>query len=206
MRSYKDLSFDNCINAPVVNLKTLQELAWNGIPPKYRAITWKLLLGYVPTNKSRRDACMKRRREEYVRILEQNYVVEKSNMRSIPIHDKIILDQISLDVPRTAPQLGLFVNERILNSIEHILFLWAIRHPASSYVQGINDLVTPFFTVFLGDYFDGRDITKGDTVSCITNEMLLEKQTVMDVCQIFSLEYRIIIPLINPEFIGWLQN
>lgn len=32
---------------------------------------------------------------------------------------------------------------------ERILFIWAIRHPASGYVQGINDLVTPFFIVFL---------------------------------------------------------
>jgi len=27
-----------------------------------------------------------------------------------------------------------------------------MRHPASGYVQGINDLVTPFFLVFLGEY------------------------------------------------------
>lgn len=32
---------------------------------------------------------------------------------------------------------------------ERILYIWAIRHPASGYVQGINDLVTPFFVVFL---------------------------------------------------------
>jgi hypothetical protein len=36
--------------------------------------------------------------------------------------------------------------------LERILYTWAIRHPASGYVQGINDLVTPFFTVFLQDY------------------------------------------------------
>ena len=35
---------------------------------------------------------------------------------------------------------------------ERILFIWAIRHPASGYVQGINDLVTPFFVVFLSEY------------------------------------------------------
>jgi len=34
-------------------------------------------------------------------------------------------------------------------SLERILYIWAIRHPASGYVQGINDLATPFFTVFL---------------------------------------------------------
>ena len=29
------------------------------------------------------------------------------------------------------------------------------RHPASGYVQGINDLVTPFLAVFLSQHFDG---------------------------------------------------
>lgn len=31
----------------------------------------------------------------------------------------------------------------------------AIRHPASGYVQGINDLVTPFLVVFLSEHLDG---------------------------------------------------
>lgn len=35
---------------------------------------------------------------------------------------------------------------------ERILFIWAIRHPASGYVQGMNDLVTPFYVVFLQEY------------------------------------------------------
>lgn len=32
----------------------------------------------------------------------------------------------------------------------------ACRHPASGYVQGINDLVTPFLAVFMGEHFPGR--------------------------------------------------
>lgn len=32
------------------------------------------------------------------------------------------------------------------------MYVWAIRHPASGYVQGINDLATPFFQVFLSAY------------------------------------------------------
>ena len=40
---------------------------------------------------------------------------------------------------------------------ERILYIWAIRHPASGYVQGINDLVTPFFVIFLSEYLaDGQ--------------------------------------------------
>jgi len=42
---------------------------------------------------------------------------------------------------------------------ERILYIWAIRHPASGYVQGINDLVTPFFVVFLSEYLPkGRSV------------------------------------------------
>lgn len=36
-----------------------------------------------------------------------------------------------------------------------IFFSRAIRHPASGYVQGINDLVTPFLVVFLSEYLEG---------------------------------------------------
>jgi hypothetical protein len=39
-------------------------------------------------------------------------------------------------------------------ALERILYVWAIRHPASGYVQGINDLATPFFQVFLSAYID----------------------------------------------------
>lgn len=46
------------------------------------------------------------------------------------------------------------VNEQIF---ERILYIWAIRHPASGYVQGINDLVTPFFVVFLTEYVTADD-------------------------------------------------
>jgi len=30
-----------------------------------------------------------------------------------------------------------------------VLFAWSMRHPASAYVQGINDLVAPILLTFL---------------------------------------------------------
>lgn len=36
--------------------------------------------------------------------------------------------------------------------MERILYVWAIRHPTCGYVQGINDLLTPFYEVFLSSY------------------------------------------------------
>jgi TBC1 domain family member 2 len=33
-----------------------------------------------------------------------------------------------------------------------VLFVWTVRHPASGYVQGINDLCAPFILVFLSEF------------------------------------------------------
>jgi len=35
-----------------------------------------------------------------------------------------------------------------------ILFIWSLRHPASGYVQGINDLCAPFILVFLAEFIE----------------------------------------------------
>jgi hypothetical protein len=69
--------------------------------------------------------------------------------------------QISIDVPRTNPHLELYSYEATQRSLERILYLWAIRHPASGYVQGINDLVTPFWQVFLGQYITDAEVDSG---------------------------------------------
>lgn len=65
------------------------------------------------------------------------------------INFSFILLQIHIDVPRMNPLIPLFQQSTVQEMFERILFIWAIRHPASGYVQGINDLVTPFFMVFL---------------------------------------------------------
>ena len=43
------------------------------------------------------------------------------------------------------------VQHRVQRALERILYIWALRHPASGYVQGLNDLVTPFLAVFLSE-------------------------------------------------------
>lgn len=52
------------------------------------------------------------------------------------------------------PQIALFQQKVVQELFERILFIWSIRHPASGYVQGINDLVTPFFIVFLQEVLE----------------------------------------------------
>ena len=53
------------------------------------------------------------------------------------------------------------------------MYIWAIRHPASGYVQGINDLVTPFFLVFLQEYCaDGQAVCELEVGKDLTAEQV----------------------------------
>jgi ADP-ribose pyrophosphatase YjhB (NUDIX family) len=50
----------------------------------------------------------------------------------------------------------LFYNNRLVQQmLERVLFIRAIRNPAYGYVQGINDLLTPFMAVFLSEHLPG---------------------------------------------------
>ena len=61
-----------------------------------------------------------------------------------------------------SPLIALFQQKTVQEMFERILFIWAIRHPASGYVQGINDLVTPFYVVFLQEF-----LPPGTFVCCV---------------------------------------
>ncbi|CAO1628362.1 unnamed protein product [Parajaminaea phylloscopi] len=63
-----------------------------------------------------------------------------------------IWHQISIDVPRTNPGLPLWQRKVTQRALERLLYVWALRHHATGYVQGMSDLATPFFEVFLSNY------------------------------------------------------
>ncbi|KAG8439880.1 hypothetical protein GDO86_005881 [Hymenochirus boettgeri] len=67
---------------------------------------------------------------------------------------------------------SLILQPVVTEIFERILFIWAIRHPASGYVQGINDLVTPFFVVFLGDCMAEDEEVENVDVSSLPVEVL----------------------------------
>ncbi|XP_010836048.1 PREDICTED: TBC1 domain family member 22A-like [Bison bison bison] len=66
---------------------------------------------------------------------------------------------------------ALILQPKVTEIFERILFIWAIRHPASGYVQGINDLVTPFFVVFICEYIDDEDADSAD-ISRVPEDVL----------------------------------
>ncbi|KZT72232.1 RabGAP/TBC [Daedalea quercina L-15889] len=148
IRSNRRQKFIDCISAEDVNIATLRKLAWNGVPGDLRPIVWPLLLGYLPLPAPLRISTLARKRQEYLSLVELAFSRGRENL------DQQIWHQIEIDVPRTRPGVQLWMQAATQRSLERILYVWAIRHPASGYVQGINDLATPFFQVFLSAYID----------------------------------------------------
>ncbi|KAM0232689.1 hypothetical protein ACHAP5_010636 [Fusarium lateritium] len=162
--------FKKLLQASTISLPDLRSTAWSGVPQEVRAITWQLLLSYLPANSERRVATLERKRKEYLdgvrQAFERGGNAATTSANTAPAGrtrglDEAIWHQISIDVPRTNPHIELYSYEATQRSLERILYVWAVRHPASGYVQGINDLVTPFWQVFLGIYIGDPDIESG---------------------------------------------
>ncbi|XP_036327140.1 TBC1 domain family member 22B-like isoform X2 [Rhagoletis pomonella] len=148
--------FQLLLESPLLDLVALKKLSWSGVPKKMRAVSWRLLSKYLPPAGERRDAVLESKRQGY-QDLRHNYFRVDSQDES----QQDTYRQIHIDVPRMNPQISLFQQKLVQEMFERILFIWAIRHPASGYVQGINDLVTPFFIVFLQEVLEpGTDLEK----------------------------------------------
>lgn len=171
--------FKRILQASVVSIPDLRSLAWSGVPEEVRAMTWQLLLGYLPPQSERRVVTLERKRKEYLDGVKQAFgegsAANRNNtnsglagLASIPPVttgrgrglDEALWHQIVIDVPRTNPHLPLYQYEATQRSLERILYVWALRHPASGYVQGINDLATPFWQVFLAMYITDSNIER----------------------------------------------
>ncbi|CAI2164927.1 20418_t:CDS:10 [Funneliformis geosporum] len=140
--------FKDVLQSANIDLTELKKNSWIGIPDELRSITWQLLLEYLPCNADRQVKTLARKRKEYIDLISQTY------SKGIAGLNQTIWHQIHIDVPRTNPGIALYQYETTQQCLERILYLLSVRHPASEYVQGINDLVTPFFQVFLSFYID----------------------------------------------------
>ena len=146
------------VNAEDCDLTKLRSLIWHGVDEKTRAVVWKLLLGYLPTSLSRREVTLERKRTEYYHYTSQIY-----NLRSEHQTEKHLIDmkQIQDDIPRTQSSIPAFKTPEVQEILQRVLYIWAIRHPSSGYVQGINDLCSVFLLVFMSPYCDYCILTEG---------------------------------------------
>ncbi|KAF9529240.1 rab-GTPase-TBC domain-containing protein [Crepidotus variabilis] len=157
IKTNKRQKFVDCLSNIDVNIGELRKIAWAGIPGDLRPMAWQLLLGYLPLPRSLRATTLARKRGEYQNMVDLAFAKGKDGL------DQQIWHQIEIDVPRTRPGVQLWMHGATQRSLERILYVWAIRHPASGYVQGINDLATPFIQVFLSSYIesDPQDFDPG---------------------------------------------
>ena len=148
----------------VLDSTSIRKACWRGIPKCMRPQIWKLLLGYTPKNLSRRQLTLQKKRGEYYDLMERYYNQTNKEQRSD--QENKIVHQIGLDVPRTSPELKLFQIDCINNLLSRALYIWSLRHTATGYVQGINDLITPFVYIFLDEYlqenYNGISLTEFD--------------------------------------------
>ena len=120
---------------------------------------------------------IKRKRQEYKDTCLIYDSILDNPSKNMTDSEMKIYKQISVDVPRTMPEYKLFSYERIRKMMLRLLYVWSMRHPASSYVQGFNDLCTPFIVIFLAQYmkidFDTLDVSESDLYQ-LGEEVLLE--------------------------------
>lgn len=114
-----------------------------------------MILGYLPPVRDRREPGLAKKREEYEELKRRHYGPAEGACVTSELglgdseESAAILRQIRVDIPRTSPGMQLFSHPRVQQLMERVLYIWSIRHPASGYVQGMNDLVTPFIAVLL---------------------------------------------------------
>lgn len=131
----------------VICLDKLRDIAWVGIPLNYKSRCWRLLLDYEPTNIEQTETVLRHKRADYF-----NCKTRLFNQQSLWTSvERLTLNQISVDIPRT-PILILH-DQRVSRLFTSVLFIWAVRHPASGYVQGMNDVLLPFFICFILPFY-----------------------------------------------------
>jgi hypothetical protein len=151
--------FTRCLQAAggrVVDVESLRELAWSGAPSCYRIATWQTLLGYLPPNRDRQASSIAKKKLEYQQCVVQYFVGTGGAAAAAAaasaaaasgsgagigagLHrsdaELALLRQVLVDVPRTNPGIALFRSDFVQRSLERVLYVWAMRHPASGYVQ-----------------------------------------------------------------------
>ena len=168
-----------------ISIEELRNICWQGIPsedPLIRAECWKILLGLYPLKKELKISIIQRKKDEYVDMCNV-YSNALSNPEEVMNEEELkIYRQIQKDNPRTMPESSLFQNTKIQFMLTRVLYIWSLRHPASGYVQGFNDLCIPFFIVYFLEKFPNKNIDtilklNNDEFKILTEDTLTELET-----------------------------
>ena len=144
-----------------ISIEELRNICWKGIPsedPLIRAECWKILLGLYPLKKELKNSVIQRKKDEYLDMCNVYSNALKNPEEVMNEEELKIYRQIQKDNPRTMPESSLFQNNKIQYMLTRVLYIWSLRHPASGYVQGFNDLCIPFFIVYFLEKFPEKNI------------------------------------------------
>jgi len=175
---------------PIIDLEALRKLAWQGVPPLFRSVVWKILLKYIPLNKESREPTVTRKRQEYANFVEMYHT--KMNVKELDDQERKTFEVIKKDVYRTQPDYPLFQQKIVQDMLIRLLWVWNVRHPASGYVQGINDLTTPFIAAFITEYLPELNYdtfaVPSDIEKILTEEVIacLEADSYWCLCKILD--------------------
>nr|CAG8441687.1 3605_t:CDS:10 [Entrophospora candida] len=183
--STKDLNEDH-----IIDLYKFRHLCFRGIPdePGIRQKSWKILLGYLPTDKRKWHKTLDENRETYYPLNSA-----PNSKWAEYFADNVILEQIDNDVRRTLPDLAFFhlpvphsslcplrggVSDGSCDdgeidlhweAIERILFIYAKLNPGVGYVQGMNKILGPIYYTMANDSDEkGRAHAEADSFFIFT--------------------------------------
>eukprot|EP01130_Rhizamoeba_saxonica_P012871 TRINITY_DN5469_c0_g1_i1.p1 TRINITY_DN5469_c0_g1~~TRINITY_DN5469_c0_g1_i1.p1 ORF type:complete len:376 (+),score=68.43 TRINITY_DN5469_c0_g1_i1:52-1179(+) len=142
-------TFQKLFSQPIVSKVSMSYSAMgNGFPHEYRDVSWKMMLGYLPENIGDHQSTLLRKRELYISYI-QRYDTQMVD------DDEYFMTVIRNDVHRTHPDGWdmLLSHPYLQKSLERLLYVWSKTNEEVSYFQGLNDLASPFYIVFLTSCF-----------------------------------------------------
>eukprot|EP01105_Mastigella_eilhardi_P020841 TRINITY_DN4_c0_g2_i3.p1 TRINITY_DN4_c0_g2~~TRINITY_DN4_c0_g2_i3.p1 ORF type:complete len:414 (-),score=102.88 TRINITY_DN4_c0_g2_i3:13-1218(-) len=185
------LRFEEAVTKEVLAPSDIRELAFSGVPDKLRAVYWKILLNYLPHNRSGWDEVLQSSRKQYADWRRELFQDPHEKLASCDhplsmasnsawncyFKDQALMDEINKDVTRTFPDLHFYSGKSGTNTIHyeglrHALFIFAKLNPGIRYVQGMNEIIAPLYYVFAtSESAECVENAEADTFFCFTNLM-----------------------------------
>ena len=152
-------SLSNFINNDGFSEKIINNILLNGIPedlPCLRPLIWKAFIGLYPI-----DVLVNWKKVSVDNYTEYKKIIEKYKYFPNDIKkekQKLLLDQINKDLPRTRFDVPFFERKNKNNDKEtnydvlrRILFIYANEQNEIGYVQGMNEIIAILFYIFSKD-------------------------------------------------------
>ncbi|EGG23268.1 TBC1 domain family member 13 protein [Cavenderia fasciculata] len=191
--------YKEALKPSTIDLSVIQHLADQGIPESQglRSIYWKIILGYLPSEKGSWKSDVERSRKIYQDWVMELMINPWKEQEEKKIHrddhplsvsvdskwneyfqDQNILVDIEKDVRRTFPSLHFFNHQQEegktihYEALRRILFIYAKLNPGIKYVQGMNEILGPIYYIFATDPdADCKEGAEADSFFCFTNIM-----------------------------------